>query len=103
MESQTCFPKITIGLDLGDRKSCVCELDASGRVLSRGTIPTTEAAIRAYFGGRERSRVVLEAGTHSPWISRQVEALGHEVVVANPALAYAGAARAAGNGQHGRG
>lgn len=99
MESQTCFPKITIGLDLGDRKSCVCELDASGRVLRRGTIATTEAAIRAYLGGRERSRVVLEAGTHSPWISRQLEGLGHEVVVANPALVYGGRRRKKRNDQ----
>jgi transposase len=31
---------------------------------------------------------VIEAGTHSPWISRQLEALGHEVVVANPSAVY---------------
>jgi transposase len=29
--------------------------------------------------------VVLEAGTHSPWISRPLRHLGHEVLVANPA------------------
>jgi transposase len=28
--------------------------------------------------------VVIEAGTHSPWMSRLLEELGHEVVVANP-------------------
>jgi transposase len=29
-------------------------------------------------------RVVMEAGTHSPWASRLLAELGHEVVVANP-------------------
>jgi transposase len=30
------------------------------------------------------SRVALEVGTHSPWVSRYLAGLGHEVVVANP-------------------
>ena len=84
------FPKITIGLDLGDRKSHACEVDASGTVVREGAIATTPAAITGYFGGRERCRVVIEAGTHSPWVSRQLKALGHEVVVANPAAVYGG-------------
>ena len=29
------------------------------------------------------SRVALEIGTHSPWISRLLVELGHEVMVAN--------------------
>ncbi len=28
-------------------------------------------------------RIALEAGTHSPWISRPLEGCGHEVLVAN--------------------
>src|SRR6266576_2288607 len=30
-----------------------------------------------------RSRIALEIGTHSPWISRLLRELGHEVIVAN--------------------
>jgi transposase len=30
-----------------------------------------------------RSRIALEIGTHSPWISRLLSELGHEVIVAN--------------------
>src|SRR5438045_3160975 len=30
-----------------------------------------------------RSRIALEIGTHSPWISRLLSDLGHEVIVAN--------------------
>ena len=29
-------------------------------------------------------RVAMEAGTHSPWVSRLLKRLGHEVLVANP-------------------
>jgi transposase len=86
-------PKITIGFDLGDRKSHVCELDEGARVVKEAVVPTTAKGVEAYFGGRERCRVVMEAGTHSPWISRQVKALGHEVVVANPSELYGGRRR----------
>jgi transposase len=30
------------------------------------------------------SRVALEVGTHSPWVSRHIAVMGHEVIVANP-------------------
>ena len=30
-----------------------------------------------------QSRIALETGTHSPWISRLLSAMGHEVIVAN--------------------
>ena len=30
-----------------------------------------------------RSRIALETGTHSPWVSRQLASLGHEVIVAH--------------------
>ena len=29
------------------------------------------------------SRVALETGAHSPWVSRQLTQLGHEVIVAH--------------------
>jgi transposase len=36
------------------------------------------------FGSRARCRIALEVGTHSPWVSRLLSSLGHEVIVANP-------------------
>jgi transposase len=36
------------------------------------------------FGPLKRCRIALEAGTHSPWVSRLLKSLGHEVFVANP-------------------
>ena len=88
MLSTALFPKITIGLDLGDRKSAICEVDEGARVVKEGSILSTRSALETYLGGRDRCRVVMEAGTHSPWVSRQVEALGHEAVVANPSKVY---------------
>lgn len=88
MRASAYFPKITIGLDLGDKTSRTCEIDAAGRVMKGASLATTQAGIQAYFGDRPRCRVIMEAGTHSPWVSRQVQGLGHEVVVANPSLVY---------------
>lgn len=76
-------PTITIGLDVSDRFTHYCELDASTGVLAEGRFRTTPDALGQHFRGRERLRVVLEVGTHSPWLSRQLESLGHEVIVAN--------------------
>jgi transposase len=81
-------PSITIGLDLGDKVSRTCEVNAEGRVVKRSSVATTPLMIDSYFGGRDHCRVVLEVGTHSPWISRRLEGMGHEVVVANPSAVY---------------
>ena len=40
-------------------------------------------ALRTCFD-RKLARVVLEVGTHSPWVSRTLQGLGHEVIVATP-------------------
>jgi transposase len=74
----------TIGLDLGDRSSQYCELDGDGKVCQRGSVATTRKAIRQQFGSVARSRVALEVGTHSRWVSQVLEECGHEVIVANP-------------------
>ena len=73
-----------VGLDVGDRQSHSCVLDLSGGVVAEGVVKTTEASLRVLFEGKGRMRIALEAGTHSPWISRLLIALGHEVLVANP-------------------
>ena len=73
-----------VGLDVGDRQSHYCVLDLEGSVVTEGVVKTTEASLRMLFEGKGRMRIALEAGTHSPWISRVLIALGHEVLVANP-------------------
>jgi transposase len=75
--------KLTIGLDLGDRSSWYCVLDDAGGVLLEQRLSTTPKAMKEVFGGMPRSRIALETGTHSPWVSRLLATLGHEVIVAN--------------------
>lgn len=76
--------KLTVGLDLGDQSSRYCILDEAGNILAEGKLATSAAALQALFGKMPCSRVALEVGTHSPWVSRQIAAAGHEVIVANP-------------------
>src|SRR5262250_3256039 len=75
--------KLTIGLDLGDRNSWYCVLDEAGRIQLEQRVRTTGKALQEVFGAMPRGRVALEIGTHSPWISRLLSGLGHEVIVAN--------------------
>jgi len=74
----------TVGMDMGDKNHNVCVLDAEGEVLARAAVTNTDKAIRKYFGKLEPCRVAMEAGTHSGWVSRILEELGHEVLVGNP-------------------
>ena len=62
--------KLTIGLDLGDRSSCYCVLDETGRMVMEQKVSTTAKGLQAALGGMPRSRIALETGTHSPWVSR---------------------------------
>ena len=75
---------VTIGLDVGDRYTHVHALGAGGEVVRDQRIRTTALALSSVLGDLPRARVVLEAGPRSPWLSRVVADLGHEVVVANP-------------------
>lgn len=76
--------RLVVGMDLGDRQSALCWLDEEGEVLLRDSVVTSQEEIKAYFGDARPLLVVLEVGTHSPWVSRTLEALGHKVLIANP-------------------
>jgi transposase len=89
MTAAALLPNVTIGLDLGDRTSRAYEVDARGACIREATVPTTAHGLARYFSERARCRVVLEVGTHSPWVARTLAALGHEVIVANPSAMYA--------------
>ena len=75
--------QLTIGLDLGDRSSCYCVLDENGEIIREQKIPTTPEGMQQAFGKMARSRIAMETGTHSPWVSRVLTELGHEVIVAH--------------------
>jgi transposase len=76
--------ELTIGIDVGDRRSDLCVLDARATVQARVQAATTESGLTNVLQGYAGARVVLEVGTHSPWVSRLLGRLGHEVIVANP-------------------
>jgi transposase len=75
--------QLTIGIDLGDRWSFYCVLNELGEVLLEQKLPTTPEAMKRTFEKQPRSRIVLETGTHSPWVSRLLTELRHEVIVAH--------------------
>src|ERR1700719_1636121 len=75
--------KLTIGVDLGDRWSFYCVLEEAGKIIVEQKVPTTPEAVKQTFSRVPQSRIALETGTHSPWVSRLLTALGHEVIVAH--------------------
>jgi transposase len=85
MDGSKHRPKLTAGLDLGDRYSYLCLIDTvSGEVIEEGRLRTSpEATRRRFVSVQPPMRIAIEAGTHSPWASRVLEECGHEVLVAN--------------------
>jgi transposase len=79
----------TLGLDLGDRTHHVCVLDPAGNLVREASLPNTRPALQQLLADFPRSTVALEAGTHSPWISRYLTDLGATVLVANPRKLHA--------------
>jgi transposase len=75
--------RLTIGLDLGDRWSFCCVLQEAGKIILEQKVATTPEAIQQTFAKILRSLIALETGTHSPWVSRLLTELGHEVLVAH--------------------
>jgi transposase len=74
-----------IGLDVSDETSTYVVIQSrTGEMVAEGTVATTRAGMKRAFGVRPASLLAIEAGTHSPWLSRFLADLGHEVIVANP-------------------
>ena len=82
--NKTAGRGLTIGLDLGDRFTEGRVIDDEGELVEGFRIRSTISAVSSRLASYPPSRVVLEVGTHSPWISRLVTDLGHETIVANP-------------------
>ena len=79
----------TLGLDLGDRSHHVCVMDATGQIIREGALSNTRPALAKLLADFPRATVAIEAGTHSPWISRYLTELGAKVIVANPRKLHA--------------
>jgi transposase len=75
--------KLTIGVDLGDRWSCYCVLDEAGEILLEQKVATTPESMKQIFEKIPRGLIAMETGTHSPWVSRLLTELRHQVLVAH--------------------
>ena len=97
MKDLMAHPNRTVGVDLGDKYSYLCVLNTQhGELLEETKVRTTVEAFMRYFAGQTPMRIAIETGTHSPWVSRLLKTLGHEVLVANARklrLIYAGGAK----------
>lgn len=82
--SSTNDLRLSIGLDLGDKRSRYCLMSDNEEILQEGWVATTRKAMVGLFSKLGRARVVMEAGTHSAWVSQVVAGCGHDDVVANP-------------------
>lgn len=74
----------TMGLDLSDRVSHFHVQRGDGLTLSVGKVASTRTQLEELFQSWKGCRLVIEAGGHSPWISRLGAEVGMEVIVANP-------------------
>jgi transposase len=72
-----------IGIDLHKRESQLCTLAPDGSTTEQ-RIVTSRERFTAVFGNRAPARMLLEASTESEWVAQCLEALGHDVVVADP-------------------
>src|SRR3972149_595736 len=75
-----------IGIDVHKRESQIYILAEGGEVIEH-RIRTEGERFAPVLGVRPRARILIEASTDSEWVARCLEALGHEVIVADPNFA----------------
>jgi transposase len=69
-------------IDLGRPYSVVCLMEDGHKACHRFRLSRT--GLDRWFKDRATSRVLVESSTESEWVAKHLEALGHEVVVADP-------------------
>lgn len=73
---------VTMGIDLGDRRSHYYALECESGEVERGSVSTTRKQLTGLLEGRARMRVVVETCGQSAWVAELATELGHEVIVA---------------------
>ena len=73
---------ITIGMDLGDKSHSICVLQEAEKIMECA-LPNTMKAVEKFFNKYPGAKVIIEAGTHSPWVSRTLAKNGFNVLVGN--------------------
>jgi transposase len=84
MSSRTMSSVVAIGLDMGDRTGLFHAIDDEGKTIEAGTVTLRAPELQHWASQIRPTVIAIEAGTHSPWVSRLLRASGHEVIVANP-------------------
>jgi transposase len=84
MKEQRNRRKFTIGLDLGERRHRFCALNQRGQVVEEGRVANDRVCLSRLSARYRGALAVMEAGAHSPWVSRYLGELGWEVIVSNP-------------------
>jgi transposase len=82
-ESSKVQPRVTAGLDMGDKYSypCASSIRRAVRLWRRvGYAPPPKPS---EYASEQPLRIAIETGTHSPWASRVLRRCGHEMLVAN--------------------
>jgi len=74
---------LTIGIDLGDKRSAYCVLGKDGEAMEEGARASTPLSFERPFLKYPRSLVALEVCFHSRWASLVLERCGDDVLVAN--------------------
>jgi transposase len=73
-----------IGLDLSDRTGRFHAIDEEGKTIATGTVTLQAKELEQWASQTGPTVIAIEAGTHSPWVSRLLTRCGHEAIVANP-------------------
>ncbi len=76
--------EITVGVDLGKRKSHVFAVSPQGELLEDQLISSSAETFEKFFGQWEHAEVVIEAGPQAVWVNALLQKLGHTVLVVNP-------------------
>jgi transposase len=75
---------VAIGIDTSDRTGKFYAIDDEGKMIAEGTLALRTPELEKWAQSIRATVIAIEAGTHSPWISRLLARCGHEVIVANP-------------------
>ena len=70
-------------IDLHKKESQIRIMTGTGEIIDR-RIATTRDRFTHVFWGRPRMRILVEASTEREWVAQHLEAMGHDVIVADP-------------------
>jgi hypothetical protein len=73
-----------VAIDLHKRRSQIRIVEGNGAVVLERKVDTTRPDLERVLGGRAARRMLVESSTDSERVAQHLEALGHEVIVADP-------------------